>query len=111
MPEEIMCCNDSYKIGVTGETNFNGSPRIRKEEKNEDGSKMRKEEKNVSVEYIKGQHFYRILVPLAHIFLSFCIRIGAFDLSHVFVLVQVFRVSCTLFIGVRVQRANVDLCG
>ena len=42
------------------------------------------------VEYIKGQHLYRILVPSAHILLSFCIRIGAFDRSRVFVLVQVF---------------------
>ena len=47
MPEEIMCCDDSYKIGVTAETNFNDSPRMRKEEKNEGGSKMRKGEKNV----------------------------------------------------------------
>ena len=63
------------------------------------------------VEYIKGQHLYRILVPSAHILLSFCIRIGAFDRSRVFVLVQVLRALCTLFIGVRVQRANVDYCG
>ena len=64
-----------------------------------------------TVEYIKGQHLYRILVPSAHILLSFCIRIGTFDRSRVFVLVQVFRVLCTLFIGVRVHRANVDHCG
>ena len=63
------------------------------------------------VEYIKGQHLYHILVPSAHILLSFCIRIGAFYRSHVFVLVQVFRVSCTLVIGVHVQRVNVDNCG
>ena len=65
----------------------------------------------LTVEYIKGQHLYRILIPLAHILLSFCVRIGAFDRSHVFVLVQVFRVPCTLFVGVHVQRTNVDHCG
>ena len=64
-----------------------------------------------TVEYIKGQYLYRILVPSAHILLSFCIIIGAFDRSRVFVLVQIFRVPCTLFIGVCVQRANVDHCG
>ena len=63
------------------------------------------------VEYTKGQHLYRILVPSAYILLSFCIRIGAFDFSHVFVLVQVFRVPCIIIIGVRVQRASVDHCG
>ena len=63
-----------------------------------------------NVEYIKGQHLYRILIPYAHILLSFCIRIGDFDRFRVFVLVQVFRVPCALFIGVRVQRANVDHC-
>ena len=63
------------------------------------------------VEYIKGQPLYRILVPSAHILLSFCIRIGAFDRSRVFGLVLVFRVPCILVIGVRVQRANVDHCG
>ena len=66
---------------------------------------------NGTVEYIKGQHLYRILIPLTHVLLSFCVRIGAFDRSRVFVLVQVFRVSCTLFVGVRVQRTNVDHCG
>ena len=63
------------------------------------------------VEYIKGQHLYRILIPSPHILLSFCVRIGAFDRSRVFMLVQVFRVPHTLFIGVRVQRMNVDHCG
>ena len=53
----------------------------------------------VTVEYIKEQHLYRILVPSTHILLSFCIRIGAFDRSRVFVLVQVFRVPCTLLLG------------
>ena len=62
------------------------------------------------VEYIKGQHLYRILIPLAHVLLSFCVRIGSFDRFCVFVLVQVFRVPCTLFVGVRVQRTNVDHC-
>ena len=60
------------------------------------------------VEYTKGKHLYRILVPSAHILISFCIRIGAFDSSRVFRLVQVFRVPCILVIGVRVERANVD---
>ena len=64
-----------------------------------------------NVEYIKGRCLYWILIPLAHIFLSFCVRIGSFDRSCVFVRVQVFRVSCTLFIGVRVQRMSVDHCG
>ena len=64
----------------------------------------------VCVEYIKGQHLYRILIPPAHVLLSFCVRIGAFDRFRVFVPVQVFRVSCTLFVGVRVQRTNVDHC-
>ena len=63
------------------------------------------------VEYTKGQHLYRILVPSAHILLSFCIGIGAFDRSIVFGLVQVFRVPCIIVIGVHVQRVNVDHCG
>ena len=57
----------------------------------------------VVVEYTKEHHLYRILVPSAHILLSFCIRIGAFDRSCVFGLVQVFRVPCIIVIGVRVQ--------
>ena len=61
-------------------------------------------------EYIKGQQLYRILLTSAHILLSFFIRIGAFDHFRVFVLMQIFRVLCTLFIGVCVQRANVDHC-
>ena len=64
------------------------------------------------VKYIKGQHLYRTLVLSAHVLLSFCARIGAFDRSHVCILVQVFfLVQCTLFIGVHVQRTNVDHCG
>ena len=39
------------------------------------------------VKYTKEQHLYHILVPSAHILLSFCIRIGAFDRSRVFGLV------------------------
>ena len=31
------------------------------------------------VEYIKVQHLYRILILPAHVLLSFCVRIGAFD--------------------------------
>ena len=65
----------------------------------------------IAVEYIKVQHLYRILIPPAHVLFSFCVRIGAFDFSRVFVLVQVFRVPCTLFIGVHVQRTNVDHYG
>ena len=52
------------------------------------------------VEYTKEQHLYRILVPSAHILLTFCIRISAFDHSRVFGLVQVFRVPCIIIIGV-----------
>ena len=36
------------------------------------------------VEYTKEQHLYRILVPSVHILLTFCIIIGAFDLSLCF---------------------------
>ena len=43
-----------------------------------------------SVEYIKVQHLYRILIPLAHVLLPFCVRIGAFDRLSRFVLVQAF---------------------
>ena len=63
------------------------------------------------VEYIKGQNLYRILIPPAHVLLLFCVRIGALDRSRVFVIVQVFRVPCTLFVRVCVQRTNVDHCG
>ena len=63
------------------------------------------------VEYMKGQHLYWILVLSAHVLLSFCVRIGSFDRSRVFMLVQVFRVPCTLFVGVCVQRTDVDHCG
>ena len=56
----------------------------------------------VNVEYIKDQHLYQILLPSAHILLSCYIRIGAFDRSHIFVPVQVFRVPCIIVIGVRV---------
>ena len=45
------------------------------------------------VEYTKEQYLYRILVPSAHILLTFCIRIGTFDRSRVFGLVQVFSGS------------------
>ena len=45
------------------------------------------------VKYIKGQHLYRTLVLSAHVLLSFCARIGAFDRSRVFILVQVFFLS------------------
>ena len=63
------------------------------------------------VEYIKVQHLYRILIPLDHVLLPFCVRIGDFDRLSYFVPVQVFRVPCTLFVGIRVQRTNVDHCG
>ena len=45
------------------------------------------------VEYTKEKKLYRILIPSAHILLTFCIRIGAFDRSCVFGLVQVFSGS------------------
>ena len=35
-------------------------------------------------------NLFRILVPSAHILLTFCIRIGTFDRSRVFGLMQVF---------------------
>ena len=63
------------------------------------------------VEYTKEQHVYQILVPSAHILLTFCIRIGAFDRSRVFGLVQVFWVPCIIIIGVRVQRTDIGYCG
>ena len=63
------------------------------------------------VEYTKEQHLYRILAPSAHILLTFCIRIGAFDRSRVFGLVHVFRVPCIIIIGVRVQRKDIGYCG
>ena len=64
-----------------------------------------------SVEYTKKQHLYRILVPSAHILLTFCIRIGTFDRSHIFGRVQVFRVPCIIIIEVRVQRIDIGYCG
>ena len=63
------------------------------------------------VEYTKEKKLYRILIPSAHILLTFCIRIGAFDRSCVFGLVQVFRVPCIIIIGVCVQRIDVGYCG
>ena len=58
MLKEIMCCDDSRKIGATTETNFNGSPITRKEEKNEGSSKMRKEEK--TVRNLNKERMYKI---------------------------------------------------
>ena len=60
------------------------------------------------VEYTKKQQLYQILVPSGHILLTFCVRIGTFDLSRVFGLVQVFGVSCKIVTSVQVQRANMD---
>ena len=60
------------------------------------------------VEYTKEQQLYRTLVPLGHILLTFCIRIGTFDRPRVSELVQVFQVSCIIVTRVRVQRANMD---
>ena len=61
-----------------------------------------------TVEYTKEQQLYRILVPSGHILLTFCVRIGTFDRSRVYGLVQVFRVSCISVTSVRVQKANMD---
>ena len=63
------------------------------------------------MEYTKEHHLYRILVPSAHIFLTFCIRIGTFDRSRVSGLVQVFWVPCIIVIWVRVQRTDVGYYG
>ena len=62
-------------------------------------------------EYIKELQLYWILVPSAHILLTFCIRIGSFDRSCVFGFVQVFRVPCIIIIRVHVQRTDVGYCG
>ena len=67
--------------------------------------------KALSVEYIKEQHLYWILIPSVHILLSFCVRIGAFDRFCVFVLLQVFRVPFTLIVGVHIQRTDEGHCG
>ena len=64
--------------------------------------------RRISVEYTKEQHLYWNSVPSTHILLTFCLRIGAFDCSCVFGLVQVFRVPCIIVIGVNVQRTE---CG
>ena len=63
---------------------------------------------SITVEYTKEQQLYRILVPSGHILLTFCIRIGTFDLFRVSGLVQVFRVSCIIVTRVCVQKANMD---
>ena len=60
------------------------------------------------VEYIKVQHLYRILILPAHVLLSFCVRIGAFDRFSCFCACAGFSSSTHIFIGVRVQRTNVD---
>ena len=60
------------------------------------------------VEYIKVQHLYRIVILLAHVLLSFCVRIGAFDRFSCFSACAGFSSSIHIFIGVRVQRTNVD---
>ena len=60
------------------------------------------------VEYIKVQHLYRILIPSAHVLLPFCVRIGAFDRFSRFYASASFSGFVHIFVGVRVQRTNVD---
>ena len=60
------------------------------------------------VEYIKVQHLHRILIPPTHVLLSFCVRIGAFDRFSRFCACAGFLSSVHIFVGVRVQRTNVD---
>ena len=62
----------------------------------------------VFVEYIKVQQLYRILILSAHVLLSFCVRIGAFDCFSCFCACAGFSSSVQIFVGVRVQRTNVD---
>ena len=49
----------------------------------------------MSVDYIKVQHLYRILILPSRVLLSFCVRIGAFDRFSRFCACVVFRVPCT----------------
>ena len=56
----------------------------------------------VVVEYIKVQHLYRILILPAHVLLSFCLRIGAFDRFSCFCACVGFSSSVHIFVGVRV---------
>ena len=42
------------------------------------------------VEYIKVHHLYRIFIPPAHVFLSFCVEYVPLIVSSVFMHVQVF---------------------
>ena len=42
------------------------------------------------VGYIKVQHLYRVLTPLAHVLLSFCVEYVPLTVSSVFMRVQVF---------------------
>ena len=62
----------------------------------------------ICVEYIKVQHLYRILIPPAHVFFSFCVRIGAFDHFLCFCAFADFSSFVHIFVGVRVHRTNVD---
>ena len=107
--------NDIMREYVQAEEEVHLEPQPEKITNVEPETQLEEEEQAVEeraiVEYIKGQHLYRILVHLAHILLPFFIRISAFDRSRVFGLVQVFQVLCILVIGVRVQRTNVDHCG
>ena len=75
------------------------------------GSSMQGKDKVLIVEYTKEQKLYQFLVTSGHILLTFCIRIGTFDRSHVSGLMQVFQVSCIIITRVRVQRANMDHWG
>ena len=62
----------------------------------------------MSVEYIKVQHLYSILIPPAHVLLSFCVRIGAFDRFSRICSCAGFLSFVHIFVGVCVQRTNVN---
>ena len=49
-----------------------------------------------------------ILILSAHVLLSFCVRIGAFDRFLCFCACAGFSSSVHIFVGVHVQRTNVD---
>ena len=55
-----------------------------------------------TIEYIKVQHLYSILIPSACVLLSFCVRIGAFDRFSRFCACVGFSSFVHIFVGVHV---------